>query len=201
MKEKKYYIFYKPCKVLSQFTDDALRSTLYNFIKFEKDIYPVGRLDYDSEGLLILTNDNYLKMNVIDPKKHHKKIYYVQVEGIVKSSELEKLFQGVKIKSKKVEYIAKPISCSIISEPDLPSRNPPIRYRKNIETSWMEIIISEGKNHQIRKMTAAIGLPTLRLIRVAIEDLKLNNMLPGDVLQISQNSIYKKLKIPLLNSK
>ncbi len=192
----KYYIFNKPFNVLSQFTAEDNKACLSDFIQLPKTIYPVGRLDFDSEGLLILTNDNFLKSNLLDPKNNHSKTYFAQVEGIPNSQQLESLENGVYISVNNSQYLTLPAKARvIINEPNLPEREIPIRFRKNIPTSWIEIKITEGKNRQVRKMTAKVGLPTLRLIRIAIEDLFVDNLLPGNLIEISKNSIYKKLNI------
>jgi 23S rRNA pseudouridine2457 synthase len=192
----KYYIIYKPYLVLSQFTDSSGKATLADFYNFGKDVYPVGRLDYDSEGLLILTNDNYLKTQLLDPKNEHKRIYYAQIEGKITEQAIKNLKNGIEISVNGAKYITKPCEAkAMLTLPDIPERNPPVRYRKNIPDSWIELILTEGKNRQVRKMTAGAGFPTLRLIRSAIEDLELNKLKPGQVIQISKNTIYRLVKV------
>lgn len=180
-----YYKLYKPYGYLSQFSgesDDLLLGDLY---PFPKDVYPVGRLDKDSEGLLLLTNDNRFKHKMIDPGSEKQKTYWVQVDGDITEEALELLRSGrIEIKHKGSDYRVKKASCRRINAPNLPERNPPIRYRKNIPTSWIELTITEGKNRQVRKMTAASGFPTLRLIRINIDEISLGNMQPGDCLEI-----------------
>jgi 23S rRNA pseudouridine2457 synthase len=194
-----YLIFNKPFNVLSQFTKTEGKLALSDFLKLPKDVYPVGRLDYDSEGLLILTNDNYLKDSLLNPLNNHQKKYLVQVEGIPSIENLIELESGVKININGNEYLTKKCNVkSLDNIPNLPPRIPPIRFRESIPTSWLEIQISEGKNRQIRKMTAKVGLPTLRLIRSSIENLVLDGIDPGKFIQLSKNSIYKKLNLKII---
>lgn len=185
----KYILFYKPFNVICQFSPEGDKVTLKEFIDIP-DIYPVGRLDYDSEGLLILTNDNKLKHFLTDPKFDSEKTYYVQVEKIPEESDLDKIRKGLKMK----DYTAKPCKVKKIEEPNLPPRNPPIRVRQNIPDCWIEIKISEGKNRQIRKMTASIGFPTLRLVRVKIKKISIDNLQVGTYRELTLNevkSLYK----------
>ncbi|MBW4668866.1 MAG: rRNA large subunit pseudouridine synthase E [Cyanomargarita calcarea GSE-NOS-MK-12-04C] len=175
--QNRYIIFYKPYGVLSQFTQDTpTRSTLKDYIDVP-NVYPVGRLDWDSEGLLLLTNHGQLQHRMSHPNFGHERTYWVQVERIPDEVAVKQLQVGVEIqdyrtKSAKVRLLAE--------EPQLPERNPPIRFRKNIPTAWIEMILTEGKNRQVRKMTAKVGFPTLRLIRVAIANLQLNTLQPGE---------------------
>src|SRR6056300_374622 len=165
LKMPKYIALYKPYGYLSQFTGNEGQKTLADF-NLPKNIYAVGRLDKDSEGLLLLTDDGQFKNRVSSPKYEKNKVYNVQVEGIPQESDLDKLRKGVLIKTGPT----KPALVQILEiEPSLPPRDPPIRFRKNIPTTWLEIMISEGKNRQIRRMTANIGFPTLRLVRTKIE--------------------------------
>ncbi|MCX6156038.1 MAG: pseudouridine synthase [Candidatus Kapabacteria bacterium] len=194
----KYYSVYKPFKVLSQFTSEEGKASLADLYHFEDDVYPIGRLDYDSEGLLILTNDNYLKYKLIEPKFHHERVYLVQVEGLPDHNSLDSIKNGVLLNIRGRNFLTDKCEISILeAEPDIPQRNPPIRFRKNIPTSWLKIILSEGKNRQVRKMTASVGLPTLRLIRFSIENLTIGNMISGEVRQYQKDDIYKKLNIKL----
>lgn len=167
-------LFNKPFNVLCQFTDKEGRKTLSDYIPI-KNIYAAGRLDYDSEGLVILTGDGKLQNLISDPKHKLEKTYWVQVERIPNEESLNKLRKGILLK----DGLTKPAIAKLISEPNLQERNPPIRERKNIPTSWVELIISEGKNRQIRRMTAAVGHPTLRLIRYSIGDWTIENLNPG----------------------
>lgn len=189
----KYYLVYKPFNVLSQFTPEHGNSCLADYFVVEKDVYPVGRLDKDSEGLLILTNDKSLNSNILTPQKHISKTYWVQVDGSITNEAIENLKSGVEIKVKKKNHFTLPAEVKEIPSPILPERNPPVRFRKNIPTSWISIIIREGKNRQVRRMTAAVGFPTLRLVRVAIGNLKMINFEPGNIQEISKNIIQEKL--------
>lgn len=196
MKKFKYYIIYKPFQVLSQFSCDGDKKTLADFFKVEKNIYPIGRLDFDSEGLLILTNDTSLNQKILHPSSHSKKTYWVQVEGVPTEKNIQDLQNGVVINIDSKPYKTKPCNVQVFSEaPQIYERNPPIRERKNIATSWISITISEGKNRQIRKMTAAVGLPTLRLIRYSIETVTIDGLKPQQMIELYKNSIYKKLQI------
>lgn len=168
-------LFNKPFNVLCQFTDSAGRKTLSDFIKI-KNIYAAGRLDYDSEGLVILTDDGKLQSKISDPDNKVKKNYWVQVEGVPNESDLDKLRKGIMLKDGNTKLA----EVKIINAPKIWERNPPIRERKTIPTSWIELIIAEGKNRQVRRMTAAIGYPTLRLIRYAIGERNIDKLNPGE---------------------
>jgi 23S rRNA pseudouridine2457 synthase len=171
---KKYLAFNKPYAVLCQFTaaNGDAKKTLASF-EFPKDVYPVGRLDYDSEGLLILTDDSRLNNALLNPKLGHSRTYYVQVENIPSSDKLAQLEAGLVIEGR----LTQPAVASIIDgEPGLPPRAVPIRQRKHIPTAWLKLTLTEGRNRQIRKMTAAIGCPTLRLVRIAIGELALSDL-------------------------
>ena len=170
----KLIIFNKPFQVLCQFTDEAGRKTLADYVDI-KEVYPAGRLDFDSEGLLLLTDDGKLQAKISHPKNKLPKTYWAQVEGIASQEDCDALIAGVQLK----DGIAKAVSCKILSEPDLWERIPPIRVRKSIPDSWIELVINEGRNRQVRRMTAAVNLPTLRLVRVAIGKWSLGDLQPG----------------------
>lgn len=173
----RYLLFHKPYGVLTQFTDSSQppRRTLAEFIPVA-DVYAVGRLDLDSEGLLLLTSDGKLQHRLSDPKFDHPKTYWVQVEGTPQPDALRKLSQGVLIKGE----TTRPAQVRMLHEPPgLTPRDPPIRVRKSIPDFWIEIVLTEGRNRQVRRMTAAVGLPTLRLVRVGIGPLELGGLRPG----------------------
>ena len=180
--------------MLCQFSKEENKKTLANFFDVEKDVYPVGRLDYDSEGLLILTNDKQLNHKLLNPLFKHKREYWVQVDGAITDDALQKIQQGIIINVDGKEYKTQPCTAKLFEqEPNVYARFPPIRIRQNIPTSWISLILTEGKNRQVRKMTAAIGFPTLRLIRNSIENIDLNPMQPGSIVQLSKQKIYEKL--------
>ena len=181
-----YILFYKPFNVLSQFTGEAGKLTLADFGPFPKSVYAAGRLDYDSEGLLILTDDNQLKHALLEPKFEHPRTYLVQVERIPNDDAMERLRTGVIVDGK----ATKPAAASVCAEePPLPPRDPPIRFRKNVPTAWIELTLREGRNRQVRKMTAAVGHPTLRLVRTKIGALGIGTLRPGDMRRLSQEEI------------
>lgn len=178
----RYYLLNKPFGFLSQFTGEENDQLLGDLFDFPKDVYSVGRLDKDSEGLLILTNDNKFKTKVLDPNEKLPKTYWVQVDGDITPEAIQELESGtIEIKHKGKTYRVKKAICKRIYPDNISERVPPIRVRKNIPTSWIEITITEGKNRQVRKMTAAAGFPTLRLIRVKIGPYQLENLKPGEV--------------------
>jgi 23S rRNA pseudouridine2457 synthase len=168
-------LFNKPFNVLCQFTDKEGRKTLSDFVKI-KNVYAAGRLDFDSEGLVILTDDGKLQNLISGPEYKLEKTYWVQVDEIPREESLNKLRKGILLN----DGLTKPAKAKLIDTPNIMERNPPIRERKNIPTSWIELRITEGKNRQIRRMTAAIGHPTLRLIRYSIGDWTLENLKSGD---------------------
>lgn len=169
-------LFNKPFGVLCQFTDQEGRDTLANYIDLP-GVYAAGRLDKDSEGLVILTDDGKLQHRIAHPKKKMFKTYAVQVEGVPDRQALKKLASGVKLK----DGLTLPAKVRSIAEPEgLWKRDPPVRYRKEIPTSWIELQIREGRNRQVRRMTAAVGYPTLRLIRTGIGKWALGSLRPGE---------------------
>lgn len=161
---------------MCQFTDDSGRATLANFIDMPR-VYAAGRLDYDSEGLILLTGDGRLQQQISDPRFKMPKTYWVQVEGEISDEALNQLQRGVALK----DGPTKPAKARrLIDSPPLWDRNPPVRFRANIPTSWIELEISEGRNRQVRRMTAAVGFPTLRLVRAAIGEWQLADLQPGE---------------------
>lgn len=184
-KSLKYFAINKPYGVLSQFTDKEGRRTLKSLFNFPKDVYPVGRLDMDSEGLLLLTNDKFLTNYLLNPKNKHEREYFVQVEGIPTDEAIQKLSDGLVIEGRKTL----PAKVKLIDEPDFPPRIPPIRERKTIPTSWLSITLIEGRNRQVRKMTAAVGFPTLRLVRVRIKNILLGELKFGEVRELTKSEI------------
>lgn len=183
-----YYLIYKPFGMLSQFTKEVPgQVTLADLdFTFPSDVYPVGRLDADSEGLLLLTNDKQLNQRLLNPKNQHPRTYWAQVEGIPTEAALEKLRTGVEISIDGKKHQTSPAKATHLTvTPELPERNPPIRFRKSVPDSWIELELTEGKNRQVRRMCAAVGLPVLRLVRVAIGKMQLGKMLPGDVVVLT----------------
>ncbi|WP_421656481.1 pseudouridine synthase [Leptothermofonsia sp. ETS-13] len=186
----RYLLFHKPYNVLCQFTDDSSieqrRSTLKDYIPVPS-VYPVGRLDYDSEGLLLLTNDGQLQHQLSDPKFQHPRTYWVQVERIPDETALRQLRQGVEIQG----YCTRPATVILLqAEPPLPPRNPPIRFRKTVPTSWLEMTLTEGRNRQVRRMTASVGFPTLRLVRIRIGYLSLEGLQPGQWREVTAEELH-----------
>ena len=172
-------LFNKPYGVISQFTPHDDYESLGRYIPF-KNIYPVGRLDSDSEGLLILTDNGHFQNKLSNPENNIYKTYWAQVENIPNDEALGQLRDGIRIK----DYITKPAKVKLIEAPTIWARSTPIRDRKKIPTCWIELKVSEGKNRQVRKMTAAISAPTLRLIRVGIGDYRLDKLMPGEYMVI-----------------
>jgi len=185
----RYLLFNKPFNVLSQFTPgsaepDKPRLTLARFIPVP-DVYPVGRLDYDSEGLMLLTSDGVFQHRLSDPRFAHPRTYLAQVEGIVTDAALDSLKRGVVVQN----YRAAALSVRRIEPPPIPPRDPPIRFRKSIPDSWIELAIPEGRNRQVRRMTAAAGFPTLRLIRAGIGCLRLGSLQPGSWRDLTRSEL------------
>ncbi|GAB3726836.1 rRNA large subunit pseudouridine synthase E [Hymenobacter agri] len=187
----RYILLNKPYEVLTHFTDEHGRATLKDFVPVP-NVYPVGRLDFDSEGLLLLTDDKQLQHRLSDPKFKVPKTYWAQVEGTVSETALQQLRRGVQIK----EGFTAPGQAAEMTEPaHLWPRHPPIRYRASIPTSWLEIQISQGMNRQVRKMCAAVGLPCLRLVRAAIGPLGLGELQPGQWRDLTPDEVQALRKI------
>lgn len=189
-----YFIIYKPYLVLSQFTkENDKHQTLKDVFNVPGNVYAVGRLDNDSEGLLILTNDASLNHQLLNPSFKHEREYWVQVDGAITQQAMHELQKGVTINVDGKAYRTKPCKVRLLNEPAVPVRNPPIRFRKNIPTSWISITLTEGKNRQVKKMTAKVGFPTLRLIRYRIEAINIEGMQPGDMIEVSKQMLMQKL--------
>jgi 23S rRNA pseudouridine2457 synthase len=192
----KYFILYKPFNVLSQFTSADGKQTLKDLFSVPDDVYPVGRLDFDSEGLLILTNDPSLNHRLLNPKFAHEREYWVQVEGAIDQDAIASLQLGVSITIDGKPYRTKPCKAELFPlAPRVPDRDPPIRFRAHIPTCWIKMVLKEGKNRQVRKMTAKSGFPTLRLIRYRMERISLDGLEPGEMKEMTQQEAYSMLFI------
>ena len=188
----RYFIIYKPFGVLSQFSGEG--QTLASLFHFPKTVYPVGRLDKDSEGLLLITDDKQLNHHLLNPRFGHQRTYLAQVEGEPDQEALKKLGNGVTINVEGKMYQTKPAIAKIPgSVPELPDRDPPIRYRKNVPDTWISLTLIEGKNRQVRKMTAAVGFPTLRLVRWSMEKITIEGFQVGEVRELEQQEVYRAL--------
>jgi 23S rRNA pseudouridine2457 synthase len=184
----RYILFHKPYGVISQFSSESAgeRPTLRDFIPIP-GVYPVGRLDHDSEGLLLLTDDGWLQHRLTDPRYDHPKTYWAQLEGIVTGEALGQLREGVRIFS---DFVTRPARANRLDpEPEVAPRDPPVRFRSSVPTSWISLTITEGRNRQVRRMTAAVGFPTLRLLRVSIGELRLEGLANGEWRDISESEL------------
>ena len=186
----RYVKLFKPYDVLTQFTDQAGRATLKDFVAVP-GVYPVGRLDRDSEGLLLLTDDGPLAHRLTDPRFEHPKTYWAQVEHVPSPEAIAALRKGVMLN----DGPTKPAAVRLLGgEPDLPERPVPIRFRKNVPTCWVELILREGRNRQVRRMTAAVGYPTLRLVRVAVGPIGLDDLKPGEWRELDEAARHTLLR-------
>jgi len=193
-----YLTLYKPYGMLSQFTFEAPgQSTLADWQPpLPKGLYPVGRLDKDSEGLLLLSDDARLNERLLHPRFGHRRTYRVQVEGIPTPEALERLTLGVSIKTDKGAYTTLPAEVYVLPQaPQVPERIPPVRFRATIPTTWLDITLTEGKNRQVRKMCAAVGIPVLRLIRIRMKMLELGGLLPGEMKSWKREEIWSLLNM------
>ncbi|NML19711.1 pseudouridine synthase [Pseudoflavitalea sp. G-6-1-2] len=192
----RYFVIYKPFQVLSQFTSEEGKQCLSDYFKVPSDVYPVGRLDYDSEGLLLLTNDKSVNHRLLHPSFAHEREYWVQVEGSITNEAIQLLSSGITISIDGKNHRTKPArAIRFEEEPNVPPRNPPIRFRQNIPTSWISLSLTEGKNRQVRRMTAKTGFPTLRLIRYRIGHLTIDRLAPGEMQELSRNIFCKGVGI------
>lgn len=192
-----YYLVNKPYGVLSQFTREAEHHrTLADLFDFPPTVYPVGRLDRDSEGLLILTDDKALHTKLLHPKRKHERSYWVQVEGIPSAEALRALKEGVTIRAKKRTFTTLPAGVQLLDgPPDIPPRDPPVRFRKSVPDRWLALTLTEGKNRQVRKMCAAVGYPVLRLVRNRIERVELEQLDNSVVVSLVGPELYALLGI------
>ncbi|MEM6601142.1 MAG: pseudouridine synthase [Verrucomicrobiota bacterium] len=173
---------FKPFQMLSQFSCDGSKNTTLKELKLPDSVHPVGRLDADSEGLLLLTDEHGWEERLLHPKRHHGKTYWAQVDGAVSPESIQKLCRGVVIQGKPTRKC----EARVIQPPHcLPDRHPPVRFRKSVPTSWLEVTLYEGRNRQLRRMTAAIGHPSLRLVRIAIGAYQLSHWTPGSWYEIN----------------
>ena len=178
----RYLVFNKPFDVLTQFGGE--RRCLRNYIDVP-DVYPVGRLDRDSEGLLLLTDDGAMQHRLSDPKFEHPRTYWAQVDRVPTEEALRELRSGVDVR----DYRTRPAKIRLLDGVEVAPRDPPVRFRLNVPTAWIELTLTEGRNRQVRRMTAAVGFPTLRLIRVAIGDLRLEGLEPGKWRELSAKEV------------
>lgn len=191
-KAKKYFVIYKPKGCLSQFSNEHGKKALGDFFDLPNDVYPVGRLDEDSEGLLILTNDKSVNAPLLDPTNGHWRTYWVQLSGQVNKQAIKALEEGVEIAVKSGLHKTLPAKVKKANPP----KNIPSLEVSEKSTSWLRISLQEGKYRQVRKMTAKVGFPTLRLVRTHIEDLEFGNLKPGEFLQLNKKQLFTRVKLP-----
>jgi 23S rRNA pseudouridine2457 synthase len=196
--DHRYIIFHKPYGVLSQFTQETPQQTTLKQYIDVPNVYPVGRLDWDSEGLLLLTNNGKLQHRLSHPRFGHERTYWVQVERIPDVDAITRLQTGVEIQ----DYRTRPAKVRLLWEdPPVGNRQPPIRFRKNVPTAWLEMTLTEGKNRQVRRMTAAVGFPTLRLVRVSIAHLRLDGLPLGDWRDLTASEVKLLHDLPVKQGK
>lgn len=191
----RYFLLHKPYGVISQFRDKTEKNrTLWTLFDFPPEVYPVGRLDKDSEGLLLITNDRSINKRLLNPEFGHEREYWSQVQGEPTPERLEELERGVTISLNGAPYFTRPAKAKLIEpQPRISSRQPPISPRGTWPVKWISLTLTEGKNRQVRRMTAGVGLPTLRLIRVRIVGLTLEGMGPGDIRELKKDEVYDRL--------
>ena len=188
-----YFIVYKPYGMLSQFTPEGNKPALSSLLKFPLDCYPVGKLETECEGLLLLTNDKKISQKFLNPTVEFKRTYYVQVDGAINEEAITRLAMGVDVKVEGKIFNSKNAIVSKIDEPSLPPRVPPVRFRKTVPTSWINITLVEQKNKQVRQMMGAVGFPALRIVRIKMGNLELPEMLSGDVIELKSAEVYEKI--------
>lgn len=189
-----YFILYKPYQVLTNFGETPDKKTLRDIIRLPKNVYPLGRLDEDSEGLLLLTDDKAVNHRLLNPSFKHERVYHVQVDGNITQQALTELAAGVSITVDHKSYHTQPGKASLLLDTNhIVPRDPPVRFRAAIPAPWIELTLTEGKNRQVRKMTAKVGYPTLRLIRYSIGAISLGSLKPGCCKEISRRSFYQKI--------
>jgi 23S rRNA pseudouridine2457 synthase len=193
----KYFILHKPYGMLSQFTREGNHPVLSDAYDFPKDVYPVGRLDHDSEGLLILTNDKRLNALLLSPEYKKQKTYAALVEGKPEAKHFEQLKKGLTINLKGVKHKVQAVHADYLPDFNPVERIPPVNYTKHDTHTWIKLVITEGKNRQVRRMMAGVGFPVLRLIRIGIENLFLNDLPSGAVRIVNGKDLYKSLNIAM----
>ena len=192
----KYYRFHKPYGFLSQFTPEGKWQGLKEILNLPPDVYPLGRLDADSEGLLLLTNDKSINQQLLNPKYAHLRKYIIQVEGEAQAFQLGVMTSGIELSIKGKKHFARAAHSEKEESPSwLEDREPPVRVRKSVPDSWISMTLTEGKNRQVRRMTAAVGLPTLRLIRWSIEDLSIEGLKQGEIQEIPEVDFKRLLRL------
>jgi 23S rRNA pseudouridine2457 synthase len=192
----RYFAFHKPYGYLSQFTDEGRWKGLAQLSLFPSEVYPIGRLDADSEGLLLLSSDSSINARLLHPKNKHERSYLVQVEGEITAEAIEALQGPLELNYKGKIHITAAAKARKIKVPEfLEERDPPVRFRKSVPSSWIELILTEGKNRQVRKMTAKVGFPTLRLLRKSIEGISMDRLPQGQIKEYSKQEFESLLRL------